>query len=185
MATALLNVVLINFFYDVGVKLFASTYLLFDVALIARDWRRLRDVFLAPVQRPVRAAWGRWLQGLAVTLAIVVPTVKMLREGAEHRVFEQEPLEGAWSIDERTGAADATWERMYFEKDDRGSIRAGKTRLPFMKQLAGTQLQLAVSGPDRRYDLRVSFAIEGQTLRIDGKCDDQPCAMRLTRVFPR
>ena len=185
MATALLNAVLINYFYDVPVKLVVSVYLLFDVALIARDWRRLRDVFLAPVERPQRGAWSRSLQGLAVALAIVVPTVKMLREGAEHRVFEQEPLEGAWTIDERTGAADATWERLYFEKDDRGSIRAGSTRLPFMKQLAGTQLQLAVSEPDRRYDLRVSFAIEGQTLRIDGTCDGQPCAMKLTKVFPR
>lgn len=185
MATALLNVVLINYFYDVPVKLFASVYFLFDVALIARDWRRLRGFFLAPVERLQRAAWSRWLQGLAVTLAIVVPSVRMLREGAEHRVFEHEPLEGAWSIEERTGAADASWERMYFEKDDRGSIRAGKTRLPFMKQLAGTQLQLAVSGPDCRYDLRGSFAIDGQTLRIDGTCDDQPCAIKLTRMFPR
>jgi len=185
MATALLNAVLINYFYDVPVKLFVSVYFLFDVALIARDWRRLRDLFLAPVQRSERAPWSRWVQGLCVSVAIVLPTAKMMREGMEHRAFEHEPLEGAWSIDERSGAADASWERMYFEKDDRGSIRTGKTRLPFVTQLAGSQLQLAVSGPDRRYDLRGSFAIDGPTLRIDGTCNDQPCAMKLTRVFPR
>src|SRR6185369_1326204 len=43
MATALVNVVLVNFCYDVPVKLFATVYLLLDVALIARDAPRLRE----------------------------------------------------------------------------------------------------------------------------------------------
>jgi hypothetical protein len=194
MTTALLNVVLINYFYDVPVKLFASVYLLFDVALIARDGRRLWAFFLAPVERAPRGTWSRWLYGLVATLAIVAPAVKMLREGVEHRVFEREPLEGAWSVDERSGAADPAWDRMYFEKDDVGSIRVGGTRVRFHTQLDGNQLQLSIAGAAGggwRDPLRMShvargtFVLEGQTLRFDGTCDDQPCAMKLTREFPR
>lgn len=71
MTTALLNVVLINFFYGVNVKLFASVYLLFDVALIAPHWQRLLALFLGPVDRIHLGRPGRWLYGLTVTLAIV------------------------------------------------------------------------------------------------------------------
>jgi len=156
-----------------------------DVALIARDWRRLWAFFLAPVERVDRRTWGRWLYGLAVTLAIVAPTVKMLREGAEHRVFEREPLEGAWSVEERRGAADSAWDRVYFEKDDVGFVRVGMKRIPFHKRLDGDQLQLDIAGADRSHVARGVFVLEGQTLRFDGTCDDQPCGMKLTREFPR
>ena len=184
MTTALLNVALINYFYGVPVKLFASVYLLFDLALIAREWRRLWTFFLAPVERLDRGTWGRRLYGLAVAVTIVAPTVKMVREGLHHRVFEREPLEGAWSVDERSGAADSAWDRLYFEKDDVGFIRIGKKRVPFQKRLDGNQLQLFIAGADRSHVARGAFVLEGRTLRFDGMCDGQPCAMKLTREFP-
>ncbi|HEY1695693.1 MAG TPA: hypothetical protein VGG39_26175 [Polyangiaceae bacterium] len=203
MTTALLNVVLINFFYDVDVKLFASVYLLFDLALIAPHWRRLQAFFLAPVEPISLGRRGRWLYGLTVTLAIVAPTVKMLREGIEHRVFEREPLEGAWSVKESTGAT-AAWDRIYFEKDDVGFIRVGGRFVPFHKELEGGQLRLSIAEDDRLahvghalttvaaagaeafpQTVRGSLTLEAQRARFDGQCDGQPCAMTLTREFPK
>ena len=122
---------------------------------------------------------------LAVAAAIVAPTVKMVREGVEHRVFEREPLEGAWTVDERSGAADPAWDRVYFEKDDVGFIRVGKKRIRFQKRLEGNRLQLYMVGADRPHVARGVYVLDGQTLRVDGTCDDQPCAMTLTREFPR
>lgn len=185
MTTALLNVVLINYFYDVPVKLFASVYLLFDVALIAREWPRLRALFLAPVERIERGTWARWLYGLAITGAIAGATVKMVREGLEHRVFQREPLEGAWSIDERSGAVDPAWDRVYFEKDDVGFIRMGANRSRFEKRVTGSDLQLTIAGADHPHVVRGSFALDGQTLRFAGTCDDHPCTLRLRKEFPR
>lgn len=204
MTTALLNVVLINYFYGVPVKLFASVYLLFNLALIARDWRRLWAFFLAPVERIDRGTWGRWWYRLVVAFTIIAPTVKMLREGVEHRVFAREPLEGIWSVDERSGGAAAGLDRIYFEKDDVGFVRVGGRLLAFQKQLDGNQLRLFLAGSDDLshdgwtlrnvadadavrfpHALRGAIAIEGQTLHFDGTCDDQPCAMKLTREFPR
>jgi hypothetical protein len=49
LATALANVVLVDVFYDVYVKLFASLYLLLDVSLIARDAPRLWAAFFPAV----------------------------------------------------------------------------------------------------------------------------------------
>jgi hypothetical protein len=196
MATALLNVVLIDYFYGMPVKLFASVYLLFDVALISRDWRRLCAFFVAPVQRTDR---GRWIYGLVVSLTIATPIVKMLREGMKHRVFEREPLEGAWRVDERSGAVPAGWDRLYFEKDDVGFIRVGAKLIPFQKQVEGTRLRLAVAGVDDLHnDLRAiagtsgfphtvdgAIVLESQVLRFDGTCDGQPCAMKAALEFPR
>ncbi|HEY6459154.1 MAG TPA: hypothetical protein VIY73_03355, partial [Polyangiaceae bacterium] len=202
MTTALLNVVLINFFYDVDVKLFASVYLLFDLALIAPHWRRLRALFFAPVEpiHPGRA--GRWLYGAVVALVIAAPTVKMVREGLEHRVFEREPLEGAWSVDGATGVT--AWDRIYFEKDDVGFIRAGGALLPFHKRVEGDQLELAIAADDRLAHVghalpniaaaadelfpqrvRGTLALESRSAHFDGTCDDHPCSMELTRQFPQ
>jgi len=199
LATALVNVVLINVLYGVPVKLFASVYLLFDAALIARHGGRLWALFLAPVERIDRGRLARWAHGLLLALVIVVPAATAVREGIALRVFEREPLEGAWSVDERSGAAPADWERLYFEKGDVGFVRAGKDLVPFRKQLDGAQLRLSIAGsaasdPHARsipgagglaHLARGTIAVEGRTVRVEGTCDDQPCAMKLTREFPQ
>jgi len=127
----------------------------------------------------------------------------------EHRVFQREPLEGAWSVDESSGAASAL-DRIYFEKDDVGFIRVAKKLVPFHKHFEGGQLRLSIAGDDdmvhegsspptmgtlRRiaaagaagfpHILRGAVISEGETIRFDGTCDDQPCAMKLTREFPK
>jgi hypothetical protein len=110
----------------------------------------------------------------------------MVREGMQHRVFEREPLEGAWNVDERSGTVFAKWDRVYFEKDDVGSVRVGKMRIPFQKKVDGDRLELSVGdADDRAHVARGAFVLDGPTLRFDGTCDDQPCALKLTKEFPR
>jgi hypothetical protein len=203
MTTVLLNVALIDYFYGVPVKLYASLYLLLDVALIARVWRRLWAFFLAPVERIERGRWGRWVYRLVVAFTIVAPTVKMLREGMQHRVFERELLEGAFSVEERSGAA-PRMDRLYFEKDDVGFMRVGGRLVPFQKQIEGSELRLSFAGSDELsheawtlrnvadadggkfpHIVRGTIFVEGQRLRFDGRCDEQPCAMNLSREFPK
>lgn len=80
-----------------------------------------------------------------------------------------------------------------------GFIRVGKTQLvPFQKQLDGSQLRFILRGEDMHEALRdvadakggspgISGTVvaEGQTMRFDGTCNDQPCAMKLTREYPK
>lgn len=60
------NVVALNFFYDVPVKIFSSHLLLMAIFLAAADWRRVANFFLlnrpiAPVNSdfPLHASWSR------------------------------------------------------------------------------------------------------------------------------
>jgi hypothetical protein len=194
MTAALLNVALIDFFYNVPVKLFASLYLLLSVALVSRDSRRLWAFFLLPANRATGGARGRWVYGIVIACSIVAPAVKTVREGMKHRVFEREPLEGAWSVEERSGDAPERWDRLYFEKDDRGFLRMGGKGgklVPFRKQLDGNELRLSVGGATAApsanapsLDVRGVIAVDGRTLRFDGTCDGQPCSVKMTREFP-
>lgn len=193
MATALVNVVLVNVFYDVPVKLFASLYLAMDVALVAREAPRLRALFFPPSrERPTRRI-ARVVQPLVVTLAIALPTAEILQEATSHGVFHRDLLEGMWNVDRQAGLDDllpgvpGPWSRVYFEKDDVGFVRIGSKRVRFDVRVNATARVLAFSGfgGDPARALEGVFELDADRLHFSGERSGKTFSIDLTRELPR
>jgi len=193
MATALVNVVLINFFYDVPVKLFASLYLALDIALITRHAPRLRALFFPPLRE--RLTWHAPLlvQSLVITLAIALPTAEILHEATSYGVFHRDLLEGMWNVDRQAGLDDllpdtpGPWSRIYFEKDDVGFVRIGTKRVRFdvHAEPAAHALRFSAFAGDRARVLEGTFHRNGDQLLFSGERAGKPFSIDLTREFPR
>jgi hypothetical protein len=104
---ALSNVVALNFFYDVPVKLYSSHLLAMAVFLIVPDLRRLIDVFVLgrrvePIEiRPLfRRLWLR--RGVLVlrTLLVLAYTAYLLNISYQNSLTQAQPLDGLWNVDE-------------------------------------------------------------------------------------
>ncbi len=109
-AAVMVNVAMLNFSYDVPVKLYASHLLLMALFLAAPDARRLLDVFVR--NRPVPAApeprpwtgWPRRLRLAAKTLLVGTLVVTTVRSGIEGWKkygdgAPRRPLQGAWEVE--------------------------------------------------------------------------------------
>ena len=106
------NIVMLNFCYDVPVKLFSSHLLLMAVFLAAHDWRRLANLLL--LNRPVEPVAERPLfarrrldRGALVfrTLFVTLGTGFLLYQGWQaNKVYGDKapkpPLYGAWNVEE-------------------------------------------------------------------------------------
>lgn len=67
---------------------------------------------------------------------VALPTADILREAASHRVFTHEAVLGAWAVDQHAGLDDlaegaSSWDKVYFEKGDYGSVRVRGKRVRF------------------------------------------------------
>lgn len=108
----LANVVMLNFCYDVPVKLYSAHLLLMAVFLIVPDARRLIDVFVrnrrvepVPMQPLFRRAWLRHGTVVLRTLLVLAYTGYLLNFSAENAgaFYKRDPkwpLRGVWSVDE-------------------------------------------------------------------------------------
>jgi hypothetical protein len=99
---ALTNVVMLNFSYDVSVKLYSSHLLLMSLFVIAPDFRRLLDFFLRNEDRPLFASrnWNR--AALAFRTAYVLLAVgSSLFVAVTIRDFYQDTpkLYGVWNVE--------------------------------------------------------------------------------------
>ena len=194
LATALANVVLVNVFYDVYVKLFASLYLLLDASLIARDAPRLWAAFFPAVERATGAERGRVLRGILVALVLGVPSAEILRSAVRHGVFHRDDLEGAWIVENRAGLDDlfpsdpGPWDEVYFEKwEGAGSIRIGKKRVHFEATIDERvhTMTLAKWGRNPSPPLAGTFELHGEDLRFAGDRGGAPFALTMKRDYPR
>jgi hypothetical protein len=108
----LLNIVMLNFCYDVPVKLYSSHLLLMAAFLIAPDVRRLVDVFVlnrraapVPMQPVFRRAWLHHGTVVLRTLLVLAFATFMVKSSADNvRTYftsnPKWPLRGVWSVDE-------------------------------------------------------------------------------------
>jgi len=193
MAAVLTDVVLVNIFYDVPVKLFASVYLALAVSLIAREAPRLRAFFLQPSREGPKGVRPRALRAVGITLVLMLPAADTLRDAYRYGIFRTEPLEGAWRVDRRSGLDDllpetpGPWDRIYFEKGDFGFVRVGRERVHFATRIddATSTLTLSRFGGEQSLNLEGSFALHDQSLHVEGNRGGKPFALDLTREFPR
>jgi uncharacterized membrane protein YphA (DoxX/SURF4 family) len=194
LAVVLADVVLVNFFYDVPVKLFSSVYLAMTVALIARDAPRVW-AFLFPNARD-EPIGKRALAVHAIVIALVLGlgVADAVHDAVRHHIFRVDVLEGAWNVDRCSGVDDVlpnvpgTWERIYFEKGNYGFVRVGpqRVRVHFETEVdePAHTLRLRQLG-QQATTLEGTFEIHEHTARFAGSREGRAFSMELTREFPR
>jgi hypothetical protein len=104
---AISNVVALNYFYDVPVKLYSTHLLAMAVFLIVPDLRRLIDMFVLgrrvePVEiRPLfRRPWMHRGALVLRTLFVLGCTAYALKISYENSQLEKSPLHGIWNVDQ-------------------------------------------------------------------------------------
>jgi uncharacterized membrane protein YphA (DoxX/SURF4 family) len=192
------NVVLVNFYYDVSVKLFSSIFLTMIVYLLGLEAKRFWTFFVTDERpppreylRPPRSVRARVAHGAWVAIVLLVPTADITHDAMKHRLFTDEPLLGAWKVDKEEGleqlVSDAPQPstRIYFEKGDYGFIRVGSKRIPFTFQFdeSAGQLRMSMDVPPKALVGR--FDRHDHTARFGGTVDGRAFALELTRDFPR
>jgi uncharacterized membrane protein YphA (DoxX/SURF4 family) len=191
LAPVLTDVVLVNFFYDVPVKLFSSVYLALTIALIAREAPRLWTAFFP---RPHDPAKKSLLVPCIVGAVLVVgiPIAGTLRDALRYRAFHLDALEGAWRVDRRTGLdglltdAPGAWDRVYFEKGDFGFVRVGHERVKFEARVDETAQTLRLVFGDRASPtLEGTFELQDRRVHFAGAREGKSFSLDLTREIPR
>ncbi len=205
----LANVVVLNFTYDVPVKLYSANLLLMAALLAAPDARRLFDVLVlnraAPpadlgafargwcaAGRP-RAARGA-VKAVAVAAGVGVPLEEAWE--ANHTYGDRAPrppLYGIYDVERFVVRGDTLaplvtdtvrWRRMVFGRPGVVSVQMmsdSLRRFTLVVDSAGRTLRLA-SRPDSSVRYAFRYAPEGGALRLDGASGADSVHLRLRRV---
>src|SRR4051812_9596653 len=199
------NVVMLNFSYDVPVKLYSSHLLLMAVFLAAPDLRRLADLLVR--NRPVPAAERRPLFAsrrgdraalVFRTVLILYLTVAALQRSHEDRlqyadVATGQRLYGVWEAEELAvdGAArplpatDATlWRRLLFEWPGAIGIQhAHETRIRDYELRPDPGQHRYTLCCDPKHKASISFKqVEPDVLALEGTVDGKPIRGRFRRM---
>ncbi|HZF10398.1 MAG TPA: hypothetical protein VFE33_16535 [Thermoanaerobaculia bacterium] len=200
------NVVMLNFSYDVPVKLYSLHLLAMAAFLVVPDLRRLAGMFLfnrevAPaVDRPLFT--GRWLHHgtralrTLLVLAFVWLSIQETYEGLKlyGELAPKPPLYGIWNVDEITVAGTARpplvtdldrWRRVAFDYPGMASIQLmndSRRRYTVAIDTKKRTLQLAKrDDPKTKYPF--SYQQTGpETLLLQGTFEGQPVVARLHRM---
>jgi len=189
-AGALANIVMLNFAYDVPVKIYSSQLLLEALVIALPDVPRLFDFFVrnrpaAPTPLP-RLTKGRALEIAGIVLrtiavvAFVVMSVKEVRENTStYAAANRSPLYGIWRVDDfavngqaiPAGADPSRWRRVIFEMRPMMSVQLmDDVRVRLSAKMDEKNRSLAVSRRNEpQWDGRLTYQRPNpQTLMIDG-----------------
>jgi hypothetical protein len=199
------NVVMLNFCYDVPVKLFSSHLLAMAVFLIAPDLRRLADLLLfnrrvEPVaSRPLFAR--KWLNGAALALrtVLVVGWTALQLGGAYwgHVNYgnraPRSPLHGVWDVEEFTVDGkvrpplvtdEARWRRVIFDNPEVLAVQLmSDARQRYLLELRAGERTLALSRwDDPAWKATLTFKEpEPGRLLLEGTFDGRTVRAKLRR----
>jgi hypothetical protein len=200
------NVVLLNFSYDVPVKLFSSHLLLMAIFLALPDVRRLTNllVFNRPAEpaeiRPLfQRKWLNW-GGIALrTVAVIGFSIYMLNQAYEGskqygNLAPKPPLYGIWNVDELVidGQArpplvtdEKRWRRVVFDYPGTLAVHLmGDTRERYRLNLDPAKKALILTKrDDPKWRSRISYRQPGpQLLAFEGTFDGHKLQARLRKV---
>lgn len=185
------NVALLNYTYDVPVKLYSTQLLLEAVILVAPDARRLFSFFIlnrAVAPAPNRPLWKwRWLEtGTLVVRTLLVTLVVFLglQRAQESRkqwgdLSPRSPLRGIWNIDELTDNGVSRpplttdllrWRRVVFDSQRFANIMLmNDTRLRYTAELDEKKHTIKLTNRDDPKEiLTLAYTRpDAQTLTID------------------
>ena len=108
--TVIGNIVMVNVFYDICVKLNSAIYLVMTLYLLLTDFKRLWAFFLAnrtvaPRRYPILSQnqslyrAGTILRALAILFVLIYPVYDTVQAKEEYGIGEHGPLYGVWAID--------------------------------------------------------------------------------------
>jgi hypothetical protein len=202
----LTHVVVLNFCYDVPVKLFACHLLAMAIFLILPDLRRLANLFV--LGRPVEAApvrpfeerkWLRWARVVLPTLFVlffaVFPLLQAREQWRQMGVATKPPLYGIWNVEEfildgqerpLSFTDETRWQRVVFDQPHTLAILTNGSRERFLLDPNPGALRLTLA---KREDPSWSSAltyrrIDPKTLAIEGTFDGHAVKAQLRRVDP-
>ena len=205
-AAAMAQVAMLNFCYDVPVKILSTHLLAFAVLLCVRDAPRLFDLFVR--NRPVAAAelwpWAeaRWLRLSArvVQLAFVAwlafAQVREALDWWQKRNAPQPPYTGTWQVDAfaRDGAEIAPftsptrWTQVGFAQGGCGVTATDGSRQGFRVEVdaARSAMKLSgIAGPERQapppFELKFKMPDDAH-LELDGEQDGATLRVRCRRL---
>lgn len=198
----MLHVAVLNYCYDVPVKLLSTHLVLLDLFLIAPDIGRLVNVFLLdrgvrPSSEPplVRGRWlraGVWILRTAVVAGYLGWTLYDALDSQKKfgDLAPRSPLYGIWDIEEMTTDGQdqppkltngVRWRRMVFSRQNSASVQlANDSRTRFMVEKfdeATGSFQLK-SAPDQSSEWKYRRPEPNQLL-IDGALGDQTIHLKL------
>jgi len=202
------NVVMLNFSYDVPVKLYSSHLLLMAVFLAAHDLRRLANMLV--LNRPAEPAEVRpyfrrkWLNRTAIALAavfVVYATGLALKQSWDGRMTygdkaPKPPLYGMWEVEEMVVdgkvspplVTDRTrWRRLFFTTGGRASIQLmSDSRERYMTELDPKKRTIVMTKrDDPGWKTTVSYRQpQPGVLLIQGPFDGKKVRARLRKAEP-
>ena len=209
-AGVMLNVVMLNFSYDVPVKLYSSHLLLMALFLAAPDVRRLLDFFV--LHRPVETVpdrplfQGKWTHRGALALRTVFFlyafgfALNLSYQGYKQYATApvgKTPLEGTWTVEELTSdgqvrpplITDATrWRRVTFGGPGRMAIQLmDDSRQGFLAKLNPMQRTLALT---RRGETKPSSHLtyqfpEKRVVLLEGDYEGKKVRAKLRKEDPK
>jgi hypothetical protein len=196
------NIVMLNFSYDVPVKLYSSHLLLMAVFLVLPDVRRLANLFLfnravppADIRPLFRRAWLNWLALAGRTLLVVGIAGFTLSNSYQNtlgdRAPNSSPLYGIWNVDELEVngqvrpplvSDEGRWQRMIFAFPGKVSVQLmNQHRVRYDLNLNSQKrlLELTKFGePDWKASLTYEQAGPGR-LVLEGTMDGQKIRAKL------
>ncbi|HEY7216374.1 MAG TPA: hypothetical protein VIC28_17265, partial [Thermoanaerobaculia bacterium] len=207
------NVVMLNFSYDVPVKLYSAHLFLMAVFLVAPDLRRLADFFLfnrTPAPAETRPLFRRvWLNRvvMACCAALVLYTAgEALYYSYQSLIAPKSPLYGIWNVEEvvidgqaqRAPALDESrWRRVVFDSPSRLAIQlANQHRIRYNLNLNPQKRLLELTKrEDPKWKSTLSYErlgadrlvlagkLDGRQVRVSLRLDAQPDFLLVNRGF--
>lgn len=209
-SAVLVNIVMLNFSYDVPVKLYSTNLLLMGLFLAAPDVRRLLDLFVlnrpvAPAEDPPlfrrkRLHYGALALRAAFVLYVVYFSMNLSYQGAVKYgdMAPKPPLYGIWNVEELVvnGQAqpalltDGTrWRRVVFSFPEQMGIQLmDDSRKRFNLKLDPVKHTLALTrrGDEKGWKAGFSYQQpEPRLLMLDGTFDGKQVRAKLRQVDPK
>lgn len=199
----LANVVALNYFYDVPVKIFSSSLLLMAIFLAAPEAKRLMNVFVfnrptAPAKQdfPLNARWAK-ITRLVVKTAVMVFAAywfivpESLARRAERRNFPKSPIYGLYQVESFTrngqpvAMNDADWRRLIFEYQSEMSVMSMDDTVSYYAtkyDTAKKSVTLTGEGSKNPDGVLTYSAPDANHMELRGNFRNQPVVIELRKI---
>jgi hypothetical protein len=198
------HVVVLNFSYDVVVKVFSIHVLAMAVFLVLPDLRRLANLFIfgraveaAPVRPFDERKWLRWARVVLPTLFLLVfavaPLLRAREQWRQLGVATKPPLYGIWNVEEfildgqerpLSFTDETRWQRVVFDQPHTLAILTSGTRERFLLDPNPGALRLSLAKmEDPGWSSALTYRrIDPKTLAIEGNFDGHAVKAQLRRI---
>jgi hypothetical protein len=200
------NVSLMNFTFDVPVKLHSTLYLIFAVVLVAPDMRRLINVLVLNRPTVPRAIAFPWLRGRPLKLLAAAKWIfvcGLLWNGTGQRVWSwlerpapvKSPLHGMYEVvtftrNDKEVAANASeaarWRRIIIDEQSLATLTMGEARIMYRARLGPGPGKLTVEtfvrgGAPARNIFTYQLSDGNARLKLEGTINGMKLAVELRR----